>query len=79
MADAQSFEQLLKQLEAIVQRLESSELSLEEAIDAYQNGVALAKQGHQRLAEAERRIEEVTRGGELHPVDVDKVLSESQG
>jgi exodeoxyribonuclease VII small subunit len=71
-----SFEQLLKKLESIVARLESSDLPIEEAIDAYQSGVLLAKEGHQRLAEAERRIEEVTRGKETKPVDVDRVLRE---
>jgi exodeoxyribonuclease VII small subunit len=80
MADAErpSFEQLLKKLEGIVEKLESNELSLEEAIDAYQNGVTLAKEGHQRLAEAERKIEEVTRAGEIRAVDVSKVLEERE-
>lgn len=80
MSDAQrpSFEQLLKKLEGIVERLESNELPLEEAIDAYQQGVTLAKEGHTRLAEAERKIEEVTRQGDTRPVDAAKVLEERE-
>lgn len=75
---AQSFEHLMKNLEGIVDRLESNALSLEEAIDAYQQGVALAKDGHERLARAEQRIEEVTRGGELKPLDKDTILAERE-
>lgn len=70
----QSFEDLMARLEDIVDRLESNQLSLEQAIDAYQEGVALAKQGHSRLADAERRIEEVTRGGERTPVEPEDLL-----
>jgi exodeoxyribonuclease VII small subunit len=73
-AERPTFEALMANLESIVERLESNELSLEEAIDAYQQGVRLAKQGHDRLSEAERRIEEVTRAGDTRPVDADRVL-----
>lgn len=70
-----TFEQLIQRLEAIVDRLESNNLPLEEAIEAYQAGVLLAKEGHGRLADAERRIEEVTRAGEARPLDLQRVLS----
>lgn len=62
------FEHLVTRLEEIVTRLESDELSLEDALDAYQEGIALAKAGHDRLADAERRIEEVTQQGRLAPL-----------
>jgi exodeoxyribonuclease VII small subunit len=77
-ADRPTFEQLMKRLEGVVEKLESNDLSLEEAIDAYQSGILLAKEGHERLAEAERRIEEVTRGGEKRQIDVQKVLEERE-
>ena len=75
---SQSFETLMQQLESVVDRLESNQLSLEEAIDAYQQGIALAKAGHDRLAEAERRIEEVTRAGERQPVDPAQILGSNE-
>lgn len=75
---SQSFESLMQSLEAIVDRLESNELSLEEAIDAYQKGIVLAKAGHDRLAEAERKIEEVTRTGERQPVDAAQILGSNE-
>jgi exodeoxyribonuclease VII small subunit len=76
--DRESFETLLKRLEGIVGKLESNELSLEDAIDAYQKGVTLAKEGHARLADAQLKIEEVTRAGESRPIDPSKVLEERE-
>jgi len=51
------FEAALKQLEEIVQRLEKGELSLEESLKLYEDGVRLARLCHSKLEEAEGRIE----------------------
>ena len=69
-----SFEDLLKRLESLVTRLEGGELSLEDALAAYQEGVGLARAGHERLSSAERRIEEVARGGQISAVAPSEVL-----
>ena len=69
-----SFEHLMQELEGVVARLESDDLPLESAIDAYQRGVALAKEGHERLAEAERKVEEVTRAGRTRSIDPDTIV-----
>ena len=66
-----SFEALMTELESTVEQLEQDELPLEKAIEAYQKGVELAKSGYERLNAAEKRIEEVTKSGNL------KALSES--
>jgi exodeoxyribonuclease VII small subunit len=50
------FEDALKQLEAIVTRLENGDLPLEEALVIFEEGVRLTKLCSQRLTEAERRI-----------------------
>jgi len=60
---AEGFETLMEKLEGIVERLESDELSLEEALEAYERGVDLAKQGHARLAEAEKKLAALTASG----------------
>ena len=39
------FENTLKQLEAIVSRLENNELSLEDALKDFEEGIKLAQQG----------------------------------
>jgi exodeoxyribonuclease VII small subunit len=56
------FEDELANLEAIVTRIDSGELSLEEAITAFERGVGLVRSLNQRLDEAEGRVELLMRG-----------------
>jgi len=56
-AAAVSFEDALARLEGIVDRLEKGELSLEESLALYEQGIALSRLCHGKLAEAEDRIE----------------------
>lgn len=51
------FEQALRKLEEIVARLEKGELTLEESLSLYEQGIGLARQCHAKLEEAEGRIE----------------------
>jgi exodeoxyribonuclease VII small subunit len=55
--EAHSFETALKQLEEIVQRLEKGELSLEESLKLYEEGIQLSRLCHGKLEEAEGKIE----------------------
>jgi exodeoxyribonuclease VII small subunit len=57
MADDPGFDQILLRLREVVQRLESGELSLEQSLQVYEEGVALARRGQQLLATAEKRVE----------------------
>ncbi|RHW19140.1 exodeoxyribonuclease VII small subunit [Sphingomonas gilva] len=54
-----SFEQALKELEAIVSRLETGDAALQEAIDLYERGDKLRAQCAARLDAAQMRIEQV--------------------
>ena len=54
--NAHSFEELLVQLQETVVRLESDELTLEEAIAAYERSVKIANQCTPMLDSAELRI-----------------------
>lgn len=58
MADEKEipFEDALTRLEAVVNRLESGELPLEESLRLFEEGVHLTKVCTHRLEEAERRI-----------------------
>jgi len=56
-ASTLSFEQSLSELEAIVQRLESGQLPLEDALNEFEKGVTLARQGQQQLQQAEQRVQ----------------------
>jgi exodeoxyribonuclease VII small subunit len=50
------FEDALRELEAIVKRLESGELALEESLKIFEEGVALSRYCFQKLEEAEKRV-----------------------
>jgi exodeoxyribonuclease VII small subunit len=63
-----NFEQAMKRLEAIVEQMESGELSLEDLIVRYEEGMKLVKVCQERLASAEQRIEIITRGSAGKPV-----------
>ncbi|WJY11991.1 exodeoxyribonuclease VII small subunit [Pectobacteriaceae bacterium C80] len=52
-----SFESSLSELEQIVTRLESGELPLEDALNEFEHGIQLARQGQQKLQQAEQRVQ----------------------
>jgi len=51
------FEKSLGRLEEVVKRLESAELSLDEAMKLFEEGVTLSRECQKQLEEAEGRIE----------------------
>jgi exodeoxyribonuclease VII small subunit len=55
-----SFEETLDRLEEIVEQLEEDPPSLDDALDAYEEGVALANDCLSRLDEAEQRVSELS-------------------
>jgi len=68
MQDKQlSFEAALEKLEAIVNQLEQDDLPLEQALEAFEKGIRLSRYCAQCLDQAEKRIEELTKGPEGTP------------
>lgn len=55
-----SFEEALRELETIVQRLERGDVPLDDSIALYARGEQLRAQCQKRLADAEARIEKLT-------------------
>ncbi len=53
----QAFEVSLKELEKIVRKLEDGDLTLEESLKLFEDGVKLSRECQERLNQAERRIE----------------------
>ncbi len=51
-----TFEQALERLEEIVQKLESVNVSLDESIKIYQEGIMLSKKCSEMLQEAEGKV-----------------------
>ena len=71
--DEQGFDAILVRLREVVQKLESGDLSLEQSLAIYEEGVALARKGQQLLASAEKRVEIlVSAAGGVETVPFDK-------
>lgn len=63
------FEGLLCELEGVVGKLESGELSLEDALSAYEQGIAYLRHARTRLSDMEGRMEKLTADGRAAPMD----------
>ncbi len=57
------FEESLKRLEKIVEKLERGSLPLEEAMEAFAEGVRLVNVCNQKLDEAENRVQMLVKNG----------------
>ena len=62
------FEKSFQQLEKIVQRLEGEELSLDESLKLFEEGIQLSRFCHQKLSEVEKRIELILSDAKGDPV-----------
>ena len=55
-----SFEENLKNLEKIVERLESGECGLDESLKLYSDGIKLSRECKKALEEARQKIEQLS-------------------
>lgn len=53
------FEQSLQELETLVEALEGDTLSLEDALQQFERGIALSRHCQTALSEAEQRVEQL--------------------
>lgn len=65
--NSQNFETSLDELERIVRELERGDLPLEKSLELFEQGVKLSRACQERLNEAERRIEILTRDNQGRP------------
>ncbi|HLD68646.1 MAG TPA: exodeoxyribonuclease VII small subunit [Pseudomonas sp.] len=71
---ALDFEQSLADLQSLVERLENGELSLEDSLAAFEQGIRLTRDCQSALAQAEQKVQILLeRDGELEeaPFDTD--------
>ncbi|ASK35350.1 exodeoxyribonuclease VII small subunit [Alcanivorax sp. N3-2A] len=54
--NAPQLEQSLDNLEALVERMESGEMTLEESLAAFEQGVTLTRECQQALSQAEQKV-----------------------
>ena len=76
--DNLKFEEALERLERIVEKLESGDVPLDEALKQYEEGVKLSRRCTQKLAEVERKVEILTKtlAGGLKAEPFDEALAE---
>jgi exodeoxyribonuclease VII small subunit len=55
--DDMKFEEALARLEEIVKKMEDGDLTLEESLDAFEEGIKLSRFCTKKLDKAERRVE----------------------
>jgi exodeoxyribonuclease VII small subunit len=77
----QKFEDALEELEKVVERLESGELSLDDSLAAFEDGVRLVKFCNQKLSEVEKKIELLVKDkdGKLQLKPLEDEEEESEG
>lgn len=71
------FEEAMRKLEKIVEELEKGDISLDDALKKYQEGIELSKVCAQRLDNAKKKIDILVRNKkgefELKPLDETKI------
>ncbi len=75
--DAIDFEKALAELEALVEKMEGGELSLEDSLTSFERGIALTRQCQQALSAAEQKVEILT--GKDGETGVEAFESEERG
>lgn len=71
------FEDALGQIESIIERIESGEIGLEEALGEYERGVGLIGHCRAKLEKARTRVEDLTR--KLEAADEESSSARSGG
>ena len=61
IAADKKFEDALQDLEGVVEKLDAGTLSLEESLQAFEEGVALVRFLEEKLTEVEKQVEVLTR------------------
>ena len=51
-----SYEKIFDDLESIVQKMDSGEISLEKSLELFEKGMSLIQEGKDRLVQAEERV-----------------------
>lgn len=54
-----SFEESLNYLDSIIKELESSDITLEDSLKKYEEGIAVARSNQKKLEEAELKIHKI--------------------
>ena len=64
-----TFEESLKKLEKIVEKLDDGNVNLDDSIKSFEEGVALVKECQKQLSEAEIKIQTLLEDGNVEPTE----------
>ena len=67
--DTVNFELSLQKLEKIIEKLEDGDISLEESVKSFEEGIGLVKECQKQLSQAELKVKKLLDNG--HAVDLD--------
>ena len=67
--DTVNFESSLKKLEQIVAKLEDGDISLEDSVKSFEEGIGLVKEWQKQLSSAELKVKKLLESGDT--VDLD--------
>jgi len=67
------FEAALAELEGLVEKMETGELSLEDSLAAFERGVKLTRHCQSALQAAELKVKVLTESGDLEDLDIEDV------
>ena len=67
--DTVNFEASLQKLKKIIEKLEDGDISLEESVRSFEEGIGLVKECQKQLAQAELKVKKLLDNG--HAVDLD--------
>ena len=68
-SNPESFESAMEQLETLVSRMESGDLSLEESLKAFEKGVHLTRFCQDQLQKSELKVQELSSKGDFIEID----------
>ena len=68
-----SFEDAMKELELLIKCFEEGQMTLDQAIQAYERGTSLKKQCFAQLKQAREKIEQLTESPPQAPEDADSL------
>ena len=67
--DTLNFEVSLQKLKKIIEKLEDGDISLEESVKSFEEGIGLVKECQKQLSQAELKVKKLLDNG--HAVDLD--------
>jgi exodeoxyribonuclease VII small subunit len=63
---ADSYEQIFVELENIVEKMDSGDISLEKSLELFEEGMGLIKDGKKKLDQAESKVKTLIKDSDSH-------------